>query len=105
MDMRSRFRLWEPRVAHVPFEWAAAVPPTSTALRYRATKSPGEVTHERLVDKRALELQVVEVFGERQLGNGALVLIERACFSLVGVEQIADDALWLMLTAMAMVSS
>ena len=24
IDMRSRFQLWEPRIAHVPFEWTAA---------------------------------------------------------------------------------
>jgi hypothetical protein len=34
----------------------------------------GEVIHERLVDRRALELEVVEVLGERQLGDGELVL-------------------------------
>src|ERR1700733_213278 len=58
----------------------------------------GEVTHECLVDRRALKLEVVEVFGERQLGNGELVL-DRACLLLVdlSVEQITDDALGLML--------
>ena len=54
----------------------------------------GEVMHERLVDRRALELEVVEVLGERQLGDGELVL-DRARLLLVdlGVEQITDDAL------------
>ena len=54
----------------------------------------GEVTHESLVDRRALKLEVVEVLGERQLGDGELVL-DRACLLLVdlGVEQITDDAL------------
>ena len=53
-----------------------------------------EVIHERLVDRRALELEVVEVLGEWQLGDGELVL-DRACLLLadLGVEQITDDAL------------
>ena len=54
----------------------------------------GEVVDERLVDRRALELEVVEVLGERQLGDGELVL-DRARLLLadLGVEQITDDAL------------
>ena len=54
----------------------------------------GEVMHERLVDRRVLELEVVEVLGERQLGDGKLVL-DRSRLLLVdlGVEQITDDAL------------
>jgi hypothetical protein len=43
----------------------------------------GEVLDKRLIDGRALELEVIEVLGERQLGDGELVLIERACFSLI----------------------
>src|SRR4029079_780170 len=59
----------------------------------------GEVPHERLVDGCALELEVVEVLGERQLGDGELVL-DRARLLLVdlGVEQITDDALGFMLS-------
>src|ERR1700722_15295409 len=34
----------------------------------------GEVAHQGFVDRRAIELEVVEVLGERQLGNGELVL-------------------------------
>ena len=34
----------------------------------------GEVIHERLVDRRTLELEDIEVLGERQLGDGELVL-------------------------------
>src|SRR5271156_6877727 len=54
----------------------------------------GEIVDERLIDRRALELEVVEVLGERQLGDGELVL-DRARLLLadLGVEQIADDAL------------
>jgi hypothetical protein len=43
------------------------VPPTSTALRCWAEVTTGEITHERLVDRRTLELQVVEVLGERRV--------------------------------------
>ena len=58
----------------------------------------GEVVHERLIDRRALEQEVVEVLGERQLGDGELVL-DRARLLLVdlGVEQVTDDALRFML--------
>jgi len=34
----------------------------------------GQVVDERLVDRRALELEDIEVFGEWQLGDGELVL-------------------------------
>jgi hypothetical protein len=34
----------------------------------------GEIIDERLIDRRALELEVFEVFGERQLGDTELVL-------------------------------
>ena len=44
----------------------------------------GEVIDERLVDRRALELEVGEVLRQRQLGDGELEdSIERACFSLI----------------------
>jgi len=58
----------------------------------------GEIVDERLVDRRTFELEVIEVFGERQLGDGELVL-DRARLLLadLSVEQIADDALWFML--------
>ena len=54
----------------------------------------GEIIDERLVDRRAVELEVGDVLGQRQLGDGELVL-DRAGLLLVdlGVEQIADDAL------------
>jgi hypothetical protein len=57
-----------------------------------------EVVHERLVDRRSLEREVLEALGERQLGDGELVL-DRARLLLIdrGLEQIADDPLRLML--------
>src|SRR3982075_512994 len=54
----------------------------------------GEIIDQRLVDGRALELEVLKVLGKRQLGDGELVL-DRAGLLLVdlGVEQVADNAL------------
>jgi hypothetical protein len=39
----------------------------------------GEVIDERLVDWRALEVEVIEVLGERQLGYGELVFDRARC--------------------------
>jgi hypothetical protein len=75
------------------------VPPTSTALRCWAMKSAaGEVVDECLIDWRTIEVEVIEVLGERQLGYGELVF-DRARLLLADfrVKQIADDALGLML--------
>src|SRR4030081_3583431 len=54
----------------------------------------GQVVDQRLVDRRALELEVLKVLGKRQFGDGELVL-DRAGLLLVdlGVEQVADNAL------------
>ena len=58
----------------------------------------GEIAHQALVDRRALELEAVDVLGERQLGDGQLVL-DRACLLLgnLRLEQVAGEALRLML--------
>ena len=68
----------------------------------------GEIVHERLVDRRAVELEVIEVLGERQLGDGELILDRaRLLLANLSLEQITDDALgscW-RLTAVAMISS
>jgi hypothetical protein len=52
-----------------------------------------QVTDQRLVDRRAGEVEVVDVLGQRQLGDGQLIL-DRARLLLgdLGAEQIADDA-------------
>src|SRR5215471_11331376 len=52
-----------------------------------------QVADQRLVDRRAGEVEVVDVLGQRQLGDGQLVL-DRARLFLgnLGAEQIADDA-------------
>src|SRR5262245_43940437 len=74
------------------------VPPTSTTLRCWATNPPPASSLKGLVNRHALELEVVEVLGEWQLGDGELVL-DRARLLLadLGREQIADDALGFML--------
>ena len=38
---------------------------------------------QRLVDRRAGEVEPVEILGQRQFGNGELILIERAFFSAI----------------------
>src|SRR3978361_148607 len=50
----------------------------------------GEIIDQRLVDGSALELEVLKILGQRQFGDGELVL-DRAGLLLVdlGVEQIA----------------
>src|ERR1700761_157724 len=57
-----------------------------------------KVVHERLIDRGALELEVVEVLGERQFGDSELVF-DRPRLLLVdlGAEQITDDTLRFML--------
>src|SRR5271165_6656795 len=54
----------------------------------------GEVAYESLVDRRVLEREVVDVLGQRQLGDGELVL-DRARLLLrdLGFQEIADEAL------------
>ncbi len=58
----------------------------------------GEIIDEGLVDRCAIELEVVDVLGEWKLSDGELVL-DRSCLLLadLGGEQIADNALRLML--------
>src|SRR5690349_2206405 len=72
------------------------VPPTSTALRCWAMKPPParSLTSVWLIGVPSNW----KILGERQLGNGELVL-DRARLLLVdlGIEQIADDALGLVL--------
>jgi hypothetical protein len=57
-----------------------------------------EIIDERLVDRRAIELEVFDVLGEWKLGNRELVLDRsRLLLADLGREQIADDALRFML--------
>ena len=54
----------------------------------------GEIIDQGLVDGGAFELEVLQVFGKRQLGDGELVL-DRSGLLLIdlGIEQVADNAL------------
>jgi hypothetical protein len=59
----------------------------------------GERADQRLVDRRVLEHEVVDVLGERQLGDGQLVLDRaRLLFGDLGAQQVADEALRFVLT-------
>ena len=54
----------------------------------------GEIIDQRLIDGRALELEVLKVLGERQFGDRELVLDRSRLFLVdLGVEQVADNAL------------
>ena len=68
----------------------------------------GEIANERLVDRGAGELEVVEILGERQLGNSELVTDRTACFSLTSAVSRSPTMRWgscWRLTAVAMISS
>ena len=43
----------------------------------------GEIIDKRLIDRRAVELEVGDVLCKRQLGDGELVFDRAACFSLI----------------------
>jgi hypothetical protein len=62
----------------------------------------GEIAHQCLVDRRSIELEVIEILGERQLGNGELVF-DRACLLLVDLGGGCGSC-W-RLIAVAMISS
>ena len=53
-----------------------------------------EVTHKRLVDRRAVEGELLDLAGDGQLGDGDLVF-DRSCLLLVdlGGQQVADHLL------------
>src|SRR5271170_2770859 len=58
----------------------------------------GEVAHQILVDRRAFELEVVDILGERQLGDRELISDRtRVLLRYLRLEQIADEPLRLML--------
>jgi hypothetical protein len=59
----------------------------------------GEIAHQAFVDWRVLKREAVDILGERQLGDGQLVL-DRARLLLrdLGLEQIAREALRFMPT-------
>ena len=75
------------------------VPPTKHDVALMGEEvAAGEVAHQGLVDRRVVEDEVVDVLGQRQLGDGDLVF-DRARLLLgdLGGEQIANDLLRLVL--------
>src|SRR6202171_6315283 len=76
-----------------------AGPPTSAPWHRWGIRTPAvEILDHRLVDRCALELEVIKVLGKRQFCDGKLIP-DRASLLLVdlGVEQIADNALGVVL--------
>jgi hypothetical protein len=74
----------------------------------REEAAAGEIAHEGLIDRRTLELEVIEILGKWQLGDGELVF-DRARLLLtdLGGEQITMmrwGSCW-RFTAVAMISS
>ena len=62
-------------------------------------RAAGEAADKRLVDRRGLEHEVVDVLGQRQLGDGELILDRaRLLFGDLGAQQVADEALRFVLT-------
>lgn len=61
--------------------------------------SGGEVTHQRFINVGNVKVEVFKVFGERELGDGKLIL-DRARLFLVDFrgEQVTDHLLGFMLT-------
>jgi hypothetical protein len=58
-----------------------------------------QLAHQCLVDRRAVESEVADILGERQLGDGQLVLDRpRLLLGNLGLEQITDNARRLVLT-------
>ena len=71
------------------------VPPISTTLRWCSRKrAAGQILHQLGVDRRALEDELLDLLGQRQLGNAHLVA-DRAGMLLgdLRLEQRAEDAL------------
>jgi hypothetical protein len=58
-----------------------------------------EIAHERFVDRGTVEVELGDVLGERQLGDGHLVFDgARLLLGDLGGQQVTDDALGFMLT-------
>jgi hypothetical protein len=77
------------------------VPPINTALRLFGEKGAArQIADQRLVDRRAGEVKVVDVLGQRQLGDSQLVL-DRARLLLgdLSAQEIADNA-WRLVPAL-----
>jgi hypothetical protein len=63
-----------------------------------AEVTAGEVFDQRLIDRSVIEDELVDVPGQRQLGDGDLILDgSRLLFGDLGGEQVTDDAVRLVL--------
>src|SRR5271169_6148091 len=59
----------------------------------------GKIAHQILVDRRGFELEVIDILGERQLGDGELISDRtRVLLRYLRLEQIAHELVRLMLT-------
>jgi len=69
------------------------VPPISTTLRWSATKLPCQLSDESFVHRGAGEIELFDILGQRQLGDGHLVA-DRARLLLgnLRLQQVADNA-------------
>ena len=64
----------------------------------RDESAAGKIANEILIDWGVREREVVDVFGERQLGDGKLIFDRSGLFlRYLGLEQIADEVLRLVL--------
>jgi hypothetical protein len=70
------------------------VPPISTTFLLIEAGAGRELLDQLAIDRRAREVEVGELLGERQLGNAHLV-VDRSCLlgSDLGLEQRTDDLL------------
>ena len=61
-------------------------------------RAGGELAHQGLVDRRGVEVEVLDVLGQRQLGDADLVLDGAGLLLAdLGAQQVADQALRLVL--------
>ena len=92
---RAPLRIQARAMATARWDLPVPVPPISTTLRCCSRKSPpARSPHQCLVDGRVLEVELVDLLGEREFGRlVSWYLIERACFSLISaIQQIPDGS-------------
>jgi hypothetical protein len=70
------------------------VPPTNTGVALLGDEgAAGEIAHESLVDRGVPEGEVVDVLGERQLGDGELILDRpRLLLRDLGAQEVAAQS-------------
>lgn len=77
----------------MPFTGPGATDQHDIALVFEEATT-GEIAHERLVDRRIFKGELVDLLGQRQLGDGHLVF-DRARLLLadLGIQQVPDNLL------------